>query len=90
VKPPVVNPQEKLDNIPLYIIPPRASGHRAVCRATEALAEGMVDTGNGQFELYPTATAVAGSTTILFNTVPPAAANSVRNGPLKIKVTIVP
>lgn len=47
-------------------------------------------TGNGQFEIYPTATAVAGSTTILLNTVPPAAANSVRNGPLKIKVTIVP
>jgi hypothetical protein len=46
-------------------------------------------TGSGQFAIYPTATAVAGSTTILLNTVPPAAADSVRAGPLRIQVTIV-
>jgi hypothetical protein len=46
-------------------------------------------TGSGQFAIYPTATAVPGSTTILLNTVPPAAADSVRAGPLKIQVTIV-
>jgi hypothetical protein len=46
-------------------------------------------TGSGQFAIYPTSTAVPGSTTILLNTVPPAAADSVRTGPLKIQVTIV-
>jgi hypothetical protein len=47
------------------------------------------ETGSGQFAIYPTATAVPSSTTILLNTVPPAAADSVRTGPLKIQVTIV-
>jgi hypothetical protein len=46
-------------------------------------------TGSGQFAIYPTASAVPGSTTILLNTVPPAAADSVRTGPLKIQVNIV-
>jgi len=46
-------------------------------------------TGSGQFAICPTATAVPGSTTILLNTVPPAAADSVRAGPLRIQVTIV-
>jgi hypothetical protein len=48
VKPPAVNPRDEIDNIPLYIIPPSASGHRAACRATEALAEGMVDVELGE------------------------------------------
>jgi hypothetical protein len=43
VKPPVINPAETIDNIPIYIIPSGAKGHRAICQATEALAEGMVD-----------------------------------------------
>jgi hypothetical protein len=46
-------------------------------------------TGSGQFAIYPTAAAVPGSTTILLNTVPAAAADSVRAGPLRIQVTIV-
>jgi hypothetical protein len=43
VKPPVINPAETISNVPVYIILPGESGHRAVCRATEALTEGMVD-----------------------------------------------
>jgi hypothetical protein len=43
VKPPVINPAETISNVPIYIIPPGESGRRAVCRATEALTEGMVD-----------------------------------------------
>ena len=43
VKPPAVKPADMIDNVPLYIIPPGASGHHVRCRATEALAEGMVD-----------------------------------------------
>src|ERR1700749_2096452 len=42
-KPPAVNPANTLAAVRLFIIPPGASGHRALCRATEALAEGMVD-----------------------------------------------
>jgi hypothetical protein len=48
------------------------------------------ETGSGQFAIYPTANAVPGTTTtILLNTVPPAAADSVRKGALKIQVKIV-
>lgn len=43
VKPPAVNSQQKFDNVPVYVISPEASGHRAECRALEALSEGMVD-----------------------------------------------
>jgi hypothetical protein len=43
VKPPVIDPAETISNVPVYIIPPGESGRRAVCRATEALTEGMVD-----------------------------------------------
>jgi hypothetical protein len=43
VKPPPANPADMIDKIPIYLIAPGVSGHRATCRATEALAEGMVD-----------------------------------------------
>jgi hypothetical protein len=43
VKPPALTPADSLAGVPIYIVPKGASGHRAICRATEALAEGMVD-----------------------------------------------
>jgi hypothetical protein len=43
VKPPIANPAEAISDVPVYIIPPGESGHQAVCRAIEALTEGMVD-----------------------------------------------
>jgi hypothetical protein len=47
-------------------------------------------TGSGTFAIYPTPNAVVGSsTTVVLNTVPAAAADSVRGGPIKIPVTIV-
>lgn len=48
VKPPAVKPADMIDGVPLYVIPAGASGHRAACRATEALAEGMVDVELGE------------------------------------------
>jgi hypothetical protein len=43
VKPPAANPADMIGNVPIYIIPSGGKGHQAICRATEALAEGMVD-----------------------------------------------
>jgi hypothetical protein len=42
VKPPTLTAADTLAGVPVYIIPRSASGHQAICRATEALAEGMV------------------------------------------------
>lgn len=43
VNPPALDPANTLEGVPIYIIPEDESGHSAICRATEALAEGMVD-----------------------------------------------
>jgi hypothetical protein len=43
VKPPAVNPADMIDKVPIYLIASGTLEHRARCRATEALAEGMVD-----------------------------------------------
>jgi hypothetical protein len=42
VTPPAIDPADNIANVPVYVIPKRASGHQAVCRAKEALAAGMV------------------------------------------------
>jgi hypothetical protein len=42
VKPPLPDPQDAYDSVSLYLVAPGAPQHQSVCRATEALAEGMV------------------------------------------------